>query len=314
MTSTAPLDFADPALPDARAVMARASGENFPVAARVLARRDRRHLLAVYGFARLADELGDELRAERLAALDWLAGEVDRAYAGSARHPLLRRLQSTLAECPLPREALLRLIDANRLDQRVHAYDTWEQLQAYCALSANPVGELVLGVFGLATPERIAQSNDVCTALQLVEHLQDVGEDMRRGHVYIPQQDLVRFGCSREQLAALVASAGEGMGEGDVLADSSTPGEDHRRSAARLRETIRFETARARELLSSGIALVRGVEGRPKLAVAAFVAGGRAATEAIERRGFDVLGEGVTRASRARRARALASVLAESRA
>src|SRR5271166_6324656 len=152
------------------AVMARADSENFPVASRLLPRRVRSHLLAIYGFARLADELGDSAPGDRLAALDWLEQELDRAFQGSAEHPLLARLTPTLRECSLPREPFERLIEANRVDQRVERYLTWEQLRGYCALSADPVGELVLGVLGMATPECIALSDSICTALQLAEH------------------------------------------------------------------------------------------------------------------------------------------------
>jgi len=163
--------------------MARAENENFPVASRLLARRTRSHLLAVYGFARLVDELGDSLAGDRLAALDWLERELDRAYRGEAEHPLLKRLQPTLRACSLPRGPFVRLIEANRVDQRVSRYETWEQLRRYCELSANPVGELVLGVFGQATPARVALSDSICTALQLAEHCQDVVEDRDRGRV-----------------------------------------------------------------------------------------------------------------------------------
>lgn len=315
--------------------MARQAGENFPVAARVLSRADRRHLRAVYGFARLADELGDDDRIpppDRLAALDWLERELDRAYVGEARHPLLRILQATLAECALPRDPLARLIEANRLDQRVRSYETWEQLRSYCDLSANPVGELVLGVFGLASAERIALSNSVCTALQLTEHLQDVAEDGRRGRIYLPEEDLLRFGSSHEQLAELLScgalsGAGVGLDLGGVTAGSSARREALASPADRLRETISFETERARGLLAAGSGLVASVGGRPKLAVAAFVAGGRAALDEIERAGFDVISArppgaslpgasppGPRRRRRARRLFALASVLAESRA
>jgi squalene synthase HpnC len=313
MMTTALLDLTSPEILDARSVMAQARAENFPVAARLLSRSDRRHLLAVYGFARLADELGDELTGDRLAALDWLQGELNRAYAGKARHQLLASLQSTIAQCALPREPFMRLIDANRLDQRLTRYETWEQLQAYCELSANPVGELVLCVFGLSTPERIVLSDSVCTGLQLIEHLQDLREDVRRGRVYLPEEDLVRFGSSQEQLAGLVSRADMDLDLGGVLAGSSTQSGEDRRHAIRLRETISFETARARELLTAGVPLVRCIHGRPKLAVAAFVAGGRAALQEIERARFDVLG-GVRRAKRPRRVRALARVLAESSA
>lgn len=312
MMHAAPLELHSPDIPGAHTVMGRAGGENFPVAARVLSRQDRRHLLAVYGFARLADELGDELTGDRLAALDWLELEVDRAYAGDARHPLLVRLQATLAECELPREPFVRLIDANRLDQRVSRYETWEQLRAYCELSANPVGELVLRVFGLATRERIAQSDDVCTALQLTEHLQDVGEDARRGRIYLPEEDLARFGGSHEQVIELFLGAGEDLDLRGVLG-APAPSLDDGGPVERLREAVSFETARARELLAAGVPLVRGVPGRPKLALAAFVAGGRAALEQIELARFDVLG-GTRHAGRARRLGSLARVLAESRA
>lgn len=285
------LELSSPALADAQAVMSQAGHENFPVAARVLSRRHRVRLLAIYGFARLADDLGDELTGDRLAALDWLELELDRAYAGDARNQLMRRLGDALADCPLPRAPFVALIDASRLDQRVNRYETWEQLRAYCELSANPVGELVLHVFGLASPERLELSNSVCTALQLVEHLQDLEEDMQRGRMYMPQEDLTRFGCSHEELS-------------NLLSDS--------RGSERLREAVEFEVERARELLGAGVPLVKSISGRPKLAIGAFVAGGYAALSEIERARFEVL-RGVSRAGRSRRVRALIRVLIESR-
>lgn len=313
MMHATPLELAPAQASSARAVMEQASAENFPVAMRVLSRVHRRRLLAVYGFARLADELGDELTGDRLAALDWLEGELDRAYAGSARHPLLVRLQQTLAECALPREAFVRLIDANRLDQRSQRYESWEQLQAYCSLSANPVGELVLGVFELASPERIELSDRVCTGLQLVEHIQDLDEDVRRGRYYLPAQDLARFDCSHEQLAQLCSQGGHDFDLKGVPAVASIPSSDFSRQFDRLRQAIAFEVERARtSLLAAGLPLVADVHGRPKLALAGFVAGGEAALEAIERADFDVLGA-VARPSTRKRVRLVASVLARSR-
>jgi len=275
--------------------MARAAGENFPVASVVLPRGVRSHLLAVYGFARLVDELGDATDgahgrlgpAERVAALDRLEGELDQAFAGHARHPLLVRLARTVRECGLAREPFARLIEANRVDQRVSRYQTWEQLRGYCALSADPVGELVLAIFGLATPERVALSDSICTALQLIEHCQDVAEDLARGRVYLPLEDLARHGCSESDLAA-----------------------DHAGEA--LRAVLAFELKRARELLADGMPLLSQLRGRPKLAVAAFVAGGLAAAEAIARARYDVLA-GPPRAGRARRALALGATLRASR-
>jgi squalene synthase HpnC len=268
----------------AGAVMARAENENFPVASRLLPRRIRSHLLAIYGFARLADELGDSAPGDRLAALDWLAEDLERAFQGRPEHPLLIRLAPTLRECSLPREPFERLIEANRVDQRVSEYRTWTQLRGYCALSADPVGELVLGVLGMATPARIALSDSICTALQLAEHCQDVAEDRARGRVYLPAEDLARFGCTTADLA------GDHAGEP-------------------LRNVLAFEVARARGLLAKGTPLLDDLSGHGRLAVAAFVAGGRAALSAIERAGYDVLA-GPPRASRLRRAQALAGVLA----
>jgi squalene synthase HpnC len=272
--------------PTVEAVMARAQSENFPVASRLLPRRARSHLLAIYGFARLVDELGDSACGDRLAALDWLEAELDRAFAGRAEHPLLVALAPTLRECALPREPFARLIEANRVDQRVSRYETWQQLRGYCALSADPVGELVLGVLGMATPARIALSDSICTALQLTEHCQDVAEDLAQGRVYLPQQDLERFAATRAELAAEHASAP-------------------------LRAVLAFEVERARALLGEGAPLIGELRGRAKLAVAAFVAGGRAALDAIEHAGYDVL-PGPPPLLRGRRALELAATLIES--
>jgi squalene synthase HpnC len=290
LIADAPIDAPAP-----EAVMARAGSENFAVASFVLSRHVRRHLLAVYGFARLVDALGDAdtepptagAAEQRLAALDWLEQELDRAFAGEATHPLLVRLGATVRECGLAREPFARLIEANRVDQRVSRYRTWAQLRGYCALSADPVGELVLGVFGLATPEWIALSDSICTALQLTEHCQDVAEDLARGRVYMPVEDLERFGCTETALAA-----------------------EHANDA--VRAVLAFEVARARALFAEGAPLIGQLRGRPRFAVAAFLAGGRAALDAIERARYDVLA-GPPRASRARRALALAAALRESR-
>jgi squalene synthase HpnC len=286
LVGDAPTDRRSASAPTVEAVMARAAGENFPVASRMLPRPIRADLLAIYGFARLVDELGDSAPGDRLAALDWLEEDLDRAFAGHPEHPLLARLAPTLSRCELSREPFARLIEANRVDQRVARYETWEQLRAYCALSADPVGELVLSVLGMATPARIALSDSICTALQLTEHCQDVAEDLASGRVYLPQEDLERFGCTTAELAA-----------------------DHAGPA--LRGVIAFEVERARGLLADGAPLIGELRGRARFAVAAFLAGGRTALDAIERAGYDVL-PGPPRPARGRRALTLAATLLES--
>jgi len=273
--------------PSVAAVMARAGSENFPVASRALPRRLRRHLLAIYGFARLVDELGDSVSGDRLAALDWVEEDLDRAFSGCAQHPLLVELQQTLRECGLAREPFARLIEANRMDQRVSRYQTWAQLLGYCSLSADPVGELVLTVLGAATPARIALSDSICTALQLTEHCQDVAEDTARGRIYLPAEDLARFHCTNAELAA--AHAG-----------------------GPLRSVVAFEVARAHALLDEGAPLIDELHGRSRVAVAGFLAGGRAALDAIESAGYDVLA-GPPQVPRARLLLELARTLLGSR-
>jgi squalene synthase HpnC len=276
-----------PPAPSAAEVMARAESENFPVASWVLPRRMRGHLLAVYGFARLVDELGDSAPGDRLAALDWLEAELDRAYLGEAEHQLLQRLGVTIGECRLPREPFVRLIEANRVDQRVSRYATWQQLREYCSLSADPVGEIVLGVFGAATPARIALSDSICTALQLAEHCQDVAEDFLAGRIYLPVEDMQRFGAREQDLDPSERTSGD-------------------RQA--LRAVLAFEVERARELLRRGAPLIGELRGRERIAIAAFVAGGHAALDAIERARYDVLA-GPPTASKPRRLAALLTTL-----
>jgi squalene synthase HpnC len=256
-------------------ILAKAARENFPVALAVLAPAERRRLEAVYGFARLVDDAGDLFAGDRGALLDWIETDLERAYHGRAEHPLLQRVAALVHDLDLPRDPFLRLIAANRQDQEVARYPTWEDLAHYCTLSANPVGELVLHVFGAATPERVAWSDSVCTGLQLAEHWQDVGEDCSRGRIYLPLEDLERFG----------------VGEDDIAAG--------RRGGA-FAELMRFEVRRALDLLAAGLPLVRSLAGRHRLAIAAYVGGGRAALAAVERSGFDVLAHTPRAGGRAR--------------
>ena len=269
-------------------INARATTENFPVALRILSGEQRRHLMAIYGFARLTDQIGDAAHGDRLAMLDELQRQVDTCVDGQTgvdpcidgergeytgvRHPIIEALAPTIRECALPLGPFHRLIDANRLDQVKHRCENYQELLDYCDLSANPVGELVLYVFGAATPERIRQSDAVCTGLQLVEHWQDVKEDYAAGRVYLPSEDLLKFGCREAELGA----------------DAASPA---------LRELLRFECERAHGLLDEGVPLVKSLRGRARLAIGGFVAGGRAALDAIARASFDVMG-GAPRARR----------------
>ncbi|MFG2318939.1 squalene synthase HpnC [Streptomyces tendae] len=277
MTATGTAHAVDPE----RGTLAKAADENFPVAPFFLPRAWRTDLMAVYGFARLVDDIGDgdlapggadarllgvpgERADDRLLMLDAFEEDLRRVFDGTPRHPLLRRLVPTVRRRALTPEPFLGLIAANRQDQLVARYETYDDLLAYCELSANPVGRLVLAVTGTSTPERIRRSDEICTALQIVEHLQDVAEDLARDRIYLPAEDMKRFHVQETDLAAPTANAS-------------------------VRALIAYEAARARDLLNEGAPLVGSVHGRLRLLLAGFVAGGRAALRAIAAADHDVL-------------------------
>jgi squalene synthase HpnC len=243
----------------AERIDARAAGENFPVASLLAPRWARPHLRAVYGFARLVDNLGDEAEGDRGALLDELEHELD----GPPQTEVMRRLHETIAERGLPREPFARLIEANRIDQARSHYETWAEVRDYCTYSADPVGRLVLGIYGRAEePELVAMSDSVCTALQLVNFLQDPPRDLALGRVYLPQESLRRFGVTDADLAGPLTEP--------VVA------------------LLRFEGERARGLLQQGLPLARALGGRPGMSVALYARGGLAALEALEHAGWDV--------------------------
>ena len=169
-----------------------------------------------------------------------------------------------MAACGIPAQPLLDLIQANRQDQIVTRYETFEDLVGYCRLSANPVGLVVLHIFDAASAGRERLSDSICTALQLVEHWQDVAEDLRKDRIYLPRQDVERFGVTEQDLAGSV-------------------------TGTRVRALIAYEAARASALLDEGAPLIGMLRGAARLAVAGYVAGGRAALSAIAASGNDVL-------------------------
>ncbi|MET8687025.1 squalene synthase HpnC [Streptomyces sp. NPDC004732] len=268
-------------LRDASAVLAKAADENFPVAPFFLPRSWRDDLMAVYGVVRLIDDIGDgDLAPEAaharhlgldadaddpLTLLDAVAADLGKVFdGGDPGHPLVRALRPAARRGTLTAAPFLALIEANRQDQLIARYETYDDLVAYCALSANPIGRLVLAITGTETPERVRRSDAVCTGLQIVEHIQDVAEDLRRGRIYLPVEDMKRFHVSESDLALPTAGAS-------------------------VRALVAFEVERARGLLNEGTPLVGSVHGRLKLLLAGFVAGGRAAAGAIVTAGYDVL-------------------------
>jgi squalene synthase HpnC len=257
----------------------RERAENFPVALRVLPRRLRVDLAAVYDVARVVDDLGDDAPGDRVAQLEAFAAALATIWqGGTPRAAVLRRLAGTVRDRGLPQEPFDRLIQANIMDQRVTRYATLDDLLGYCRLSADPVGRVVLDVFGVATPQRLAWSDRICSALQLIEHWQDVAEDRRAGRIYLPAEDLHRFGVA----------------ETDLDAAHSTPA---------VRDLIAFEAGRAREMLLGGLPLLRELRGWARLAIAGYVAGGLAAVDGLRRAGWEVLpgSPGVRRSDLVRR-------------
>jgi squalene synthase HpnC len=256
MTPASLLDA--PELAAAR-IDARASGENFPVVSVLAPRFARPHLRAVYGFARLVDNLGDEAAGDRAALLD----ELERELEGPPRTEIMRRLHETIADRKLPLDPFRRLIEANRIDQVRRRYETWEDVRGYCTYSADPVGRLVLGIYGRAgEPALVEMSDAVCTGLQLVNFLQDPPRDLSLGRVYLPQEDLRRFGVADEDLAGPLQTE--------------------------VASLLSFEAERARGLLEQGLPLRDALGGRPGLSVALYARGGLAALAALEGARWDV--------------------------
>jgi squalene synthase HpnC len=252
--------------------LARAHYENFPIGSWLLPRRLRRDLAAVYAFARLADDVADEGDApvaDRLARLRAIEDQLVACAAdpAAARAPVFVALGNTIAIHALPLAPFRDLLAAFRRDAagETHAFATFADVLAYCRCSANPVGCIVLGLFGYHDAERQARSDDVCTALQLTNFWQDVRGDLeRRGRVYIPAEDLDRFAGSRDALA-------------------------RRATTDAFRACLAFEVARTRDLFGRGLALAGLVEGRLRREVRLFAAGGMAILDRIEACDYDVL-------------------------
>jgi squalene synthase HpnC len=246
----------------AERIDARAAGENFPVVSFLAPRWARPHLRAIYGFARLVDNLGDEAAGDRSALLDELERELD----GPPRSEIMRRLHATIAARALPREPFARLLEANRIDQLKKRYETWDEVKEYCTYSADPVGRLVLGVYGRAQePELVGLSDSICTGLQLVNFLQDPPRDLALGRVYLPQDSLRRFNVRDEDLAGPLTE--------------------------RVAALLEFESLRAMTLLEAGLPLARLLGGRPGMSVALYARGGLAALDLLRRAGWDVFSQ-----------------------
>lgn len=250
--------------------------ENFTIASWLLPRTLRPHMYSIYAYCRGVDDLGDEAEGDRLTLLDGWEADLRRCFEGSPTDVRFVALQATIRRFDIPPEPFLRLIEANRRDQRVSRYRTFAELLDYCSYSANPVGRMVLYLFGYRDSQRQRLADATCTALQLTNFWQDVAEDLQKGRIYIPLEDMERFGYSQGEL-------------------------QEKRFTDNFRRLMAFEVPRTRELFSQGLALIPLVRGRLRLDLRLFSLGGLAVLDAIERMDYDVLRRR-PRLSRARKA------------
>lgn len=240
--------------------------ENFHVASWFLPQRLRPHFHAIYAYCRVSDDLGDEVGDTQasLALLDLWGAELDACYHGVVRHPVFVALAETIRACDIPKEPFADLLVAFRQDQTVTRYATMADVLAYCRYSANPVGRIVLYACGYRDDERFALSDKTCTALQLANFWQDVRVDYTKSRIYIPREDMDRFGVD----------------EADIAAHSFTPG---------FRELMRSEVDFTRALFRDGLPLIRMVDRELALDLDLFSRGGLEILRAIERQNYDVL-------------------------
>lgn len=277
MPQTQPAISPLPAAYAACARLARTHYENFTVVSWFLPRGLKKHFHALYAYCRTVDDLGDEApggAAARLRGLDAFEGALRRALQGGTPaspaadeppfwRPLFAALGETARRFEIPPDPFLKLIAANRMDQRLARHPTWKDLLHYCDHSANPVGHLVLHLFGHRDRERQRLADCTCTALQLTNFWQDIRVDWAKGRVYLPQEDLARFGVSEAQIA-----------EGRVDAN--------------FRRLMAYEIEQTRSLFEEGLRLVPMVDGRLRRDLRLFSLGGMAILAAIEKAGCDV--------------------------
>ena len=258
-----------PTLEEARAYcerLAKSHYENFSVATWFLPKDLRQHFYNVYAYCRISDDLGDEVGnpQQSLELLDQWETELNACYAGSPKHPVFVALAETVQKFSIPQYEFSDLLIAFRQDQTVTRFETFDDILGYCRYSANPVGHLVLYLCGYSDPERQQLSDYTCTALQLANFWQDVFVDYGKGRIYLPLEDLRRFGVTGDDIA-------------------------QRRATPQFLELMKFEVARAHEWFERGLPLIKKVNRELATDLDLFSRGGQEILRAIERQGFDVL-------------------------
>jgi squalene synthase HpnC len=245
--------------------LARGHYENFPVASRFVPAELRKYVWAVYAFARSADDFADEAgyAGRRAEALAFWEEQLERCFHGEAEHPVFVALRDTVEKRAIPIQPLLAMLTAFNMDLRVNRYQTWDQLMTYCAHSAHPVGRLVLYIFDYRDQALHNYSDDLCTALQLANFWQDVGVDLQKDRIYLPEEDRRHFGLTDEQLFS-------------------------RKVTPAFRDLMRYEVARARALFERGRPLIDRVGRDLGLELALIWNGGMTILDKIEAVDYDV--------------------------
>ena len=246
--------------------LARGHYENFSIAAFFLPKRLRQDLFNIYAFCRIADDIADECTDENQAAvsLEQMENDLESILIEDTDNPLFSALAGTIKRHSLSLEPFRKLLRAFRMDLDKKRWETWDDLRHYTRHSADPVGQVVLELFGYRNPDYFALSDKICTALQLANHWQDVRRDWDRGRIYIPFEDMKRFGVKEKEIADR------------SVTDS-------------FRELMTFEVERARRLFFEGFPLLNMVAPKLRLQLALYWCGGMEALNAIERVNYDVL-------------------------
>jgi squalene synthase HpnC len=258
-----------PGLEEARAFcerLAKSHYENFSVATWFLPARLQQHFYNVYAYCRISDDLGDEVGnpQQSIELLDQWEAELNACYRGTPRHPVFVALAETVRQFSIPQHEFSDLLIAFRQDQTITRFETFQDVLGYCRYSANPVGHLVLYLCGYSDPERQRLSDSTCTALQLANFWQDVNVDYEKGRIYIPLEDMRRFGVTAEDIRA-------------------------RRATPEFIAMMRFQVERARQWFEQGLPLAGKVSHELAVDLLLFTRGGQEILNAIERQGFDVL-------------------------
>lgn len=252
--------------------IARSHYENFPVGSLLVPKNKRKHVYSIYAFARTADDFADEgygtatTPEERLHLLDEWEFQLESCYRGIASHPIFIALAETVRELQLPLQLFRDLLSAFKQDVVQTRYADFAQVLDYCRRSANPVGRLLLLLFGYRDEHLHRLSDHICTALQLANFWQDVAVDLAKDRVYLPQEDLRQFAYHEEELFA-------------------------RAFNQRYADLLKFQVDRTWQLFQSGQALPQLVRGRLSFELSLTWHGGTRILELIERSGYDTLSQ-----------------------